>query len=261
MSDDTKTAEHASMIRRAATPSEQVPASAETTQPGETETPSPSAEAPEAPADVAAETPTVAAAEAAVAVQAADAEASTGVPLTAGERAKALRQTLSGLREVDALRAEANRIKEQATAEADQILTQAQALSTEMRVEAIDEAAEIVSRAHAEADGVRQRTEDALGELRAGFQDVESHLQVALRSVGTMLGTLDGVRTPPATPAPAAEPLSTLPDVVPPEAYAAERTAETQVVPHDTTYLQREERRDEQGARPLGWLFRASSQA
>ncbi|MCW2851586.1 MAG: hypothetical protein JWM84_1250 [Nocardioides sp.] len=240
MTDDTSTHEQPSMIRRAATPSEQIPPPAETTPSVEARAPSPFAQAPVAPAG-----------------PVEPAKASTGAAVTAGERAKALRQTLSGLREVDALRAEANRIKEQATAEADQILTQAEALSTEMRVEAIDEAAEIVSRAHAEADGVRQRTDDAVGELRAGFQDVENHLQVALRSVGTLLSTLDGLRHEPA-PEPA---VSTLPDVIPAEQYAAERTAETVVVPHETSYLQRDDRRDDQGARPLGWLFRASSQA
>jgi hypothetical protein len=188
---------------------------------------------------------------------------STSTPLGsgAGERADALRETLRGLRDVDNLLAEAARLRREAAAEADQLVAEAQSVSAELLGEAEARATAIVTEAHAEAEGATSRLNATLGEIEGGVLELGGHLEGALRSVNSLARTIERVRVadeppPPAPPAPLAEePTAHLPEVVHHEHPVAGEARSDAMVEH----VQRsDDPRDDAGARPLGWLFRAT---
>ncbi|MCD4526279.1 hypothetical protein [Nocardioides sp. cx-173] len=213
---------------------------------------------------------------------------------TAAERAQSLRENIRGLRDVDALLAEAGRLKREAAAEADQLVAEAQALSVELLGEAEQRAEGIVGVARDEADLVRGRLESVLVGIEGSVREFGAHLEGALRSVDALAKTLEQVRAEPAPessgtserpdPAGPAEPAGpttaaapavadqppvpgkTLAEVEPsapgpaqePAQQSAQNSGEHEGGPTSRVSY-RQDASDEPAARPLGWLFRQTS--
>lgn len=235
---------------------------------------------------------------------------STEVP-SATERAQALRANLSGMRDVDTLLAEANRLRRDAAIEADQLVAEAQALSAELLSEAEEQAATILAAARTEAEAARSRAAAVLEQVETGVRHLGGHLEGALGSVTSLTRTFEEIRrgdaaTPEAgagsvdeepvepvdeEPAEPVDEEPTQPEaeepaapVAAPAAPAPERrtslvSADRPAAERDrggatTLYLAADgaegadgadeydvlERRSDSGARPLGWLFRATPQ-
>lgn len=155
---------------------------------------------------------------------------------SASERADELRESLKGVRDVDAQLAEASRLKREAAAESERLVAEAQAVVDELLREAKGRAVTILGEARTAADEAQHRLDARLGGIETGVRDLAAHLEGALRSVNALALTLEGVRTGNG-PAPDA---------------AGEPTRELV----DTTTVVS----DDLGARPLGWLFRATAQ-
>ena len=186
---------------------------------------------------------------------------------SAAERADALRGNLRGLRDVDALLAEAGRLKREAAAEADQLVAEAQALSAELVREAEERAqghvreaekrAEgIVAVAADEADAVRARMELVLVGIEGSVRELGSHLEGALRSVNALSARLESVRSEP-EPEPAAQREPSPPAEVEVEATALPAATPEEERPSSSVVYRQDD--GEEGARPLGWLFRQTS--
>lgn len=181
-------------------------------------------------------------------------ERSSMISRSASERADALRDNLRGLRDVDALLEEAGRLKREAVAEAEQLVAEAQTLADDLVGEARGQAEQVVSEARTTAEETQGRLDSVLGEVESGVRELGGHLEGALRSVNALARTLEGVRTgqPPAAPGPEGSSLPVL--------AAGQTEPDAAEAPTADYYYETDERGDDAGARPLGWLFRATTQ-
>lgn len=175
---------------------------------------------------------------------------------SASQRAEALRGNLQGLRDVDELLAEASGLKRDAAAEAERLVAEAQALAADVIGEAEGRAAAIILDARAAAEATSVRTVSALGEIEAGVRELGSHLEGALRSLDTLVETLQAART-------GSSPVARLAQATLPPGASAQVVSEDRPDEMTSTGEQRfyeAQSRDDAGARPLGWLFRATPQ-
>lgn len=210
----------------------------------------------------------------------ATAPADTGEGGTVGERAQEMRATLAVRRETESMLAEASELRQRAATDADAMVTEAEALATELVGEARSEAERlvaaakeradgIVARARADADEMQESIEREREQLRAqvvdavradverahdGLHAVTPALETAISAVAGALSGLEVLREAEWTPGLVLEAVgpqtvsSSVVELVDPEHEDRER-----VLPPPGTAGE-----DGDDARPLGWLFRST---
>jgi cell division septum initiation protein DivIVA len=174
---------------------------------------------------------------------------------SASQRAETLRGNLQGLRDVDTLLAEANVLKRDAAAEAEKLVAEAQALATDLLGEAEGRATALVNDARHAAEVSQARLDSVLGEFESGVRELGSHLEGALRSLDTLARALEGLRAG-SQPTASAPFQATAALGSSSQTSSQERTGQSPA----RTFYETGSGVDDTGTRPLGWLFRATSQ-